>query len=124
VKDVIVIFNSTLKGNGYSVNRLTDVLLQVGWPLPPGLASRQWPTRSVGRLGGFGVGAPPQPQVRTRYQDVLVMASGEAFRSILAEDNYTPLNIANEAEYREVGRIFPLEEPGQELAFPRTLPFR
>ena len=41
-------------------------------------------------------------QVRTRYQAVLLTASAEAFKAILQEDDYTQIQVDDQAGYQEV----------------------
>eukprot|EP00730_Choanoeca_flexa_P020174 TRINITY_DN9864_c0_g1_i1.p1 TRINITY_DN9864_c0_g1~~TRINITY_DN9864_c0_g1_i1.p1 ORF type:complete len:771 (+),score=183.97 TRINITY_DN9864_c0_g1_i1:103-2415(+) len=90
VKQLIVDFNTTLNAHSYSVNRLTDVLLQV----------------------------------RSRYQAVLVMAAAEAFKAILAEDNYTQITVEVQSEYDKVVDLYPYpDKVFAELPCPKTFPF-
>eukprot|EP00045_Choanoeca_perplexa_P013903 m.159994 g.159994 ORF g.159994 m.159994 type:complete len:766 (+) comp16492_c0_seq23:100-2397(+) len=90
VKQLIVDFNATLNAHTYSVNRLTDVLLQV----------------------------------RSRYQAVLVVAASEAFKAILAEDNYTQITVDDPAAYDKVIELYPYpDKVFAELPCPKTFPF-
>ncbi|EDQ87312.1 uncharacterized protein MONBRDRAFT_27374 [Monosiga brevicollis MX1] len=64
-------------------------------------------------------------QVRSRYQAVLVTISTEAFKAILAEDNYNPLRLDNADQYRELLETYPFEDGATVGAtvFPRQLLF-
>ena len=64
-------------------------------------------------------------QVRSRYQAVLVIAASEAFKSILAEDNYTQITVETQKAYDEVIEQYPYpDKVFAELNCPKTFPFR
>ncbi|EGD78288.1 hypothetical protein PTSG_09354 [Salpingoeca rosetta] len=62
--------------------------------------------------------------IRERYQSVLLTSSGEVLRGILFSDNYTPLHVDTEEEYRALRAKYPFSDvPADEAELPHSLEF-
>ncbi|XP_068114279.1 exocyst complex component 6 isoform X3 [Hyperolius riggenbachi] len=62
-------------------------------------------------------------EVRDKYNETLLKKWAGMFRDIFEADNYSPIPVANEEEYRAVVSKFPFQDPeGDKLSFPKKLP--
>ncbi|XP_072281151.1 exocyst complex component 6 isoform X3 [Pyxicephalus adspersus] len=62
-------------------------------------------------------------EVRDKYNETLLKKWAGVFRDIFEADNYSPIPVANEEEYRAVVSKFPFQDPeGDKLSFPKKLP--
>ncbi|XP_075072247.1 exocyst complex component 6 isoform X3 [Mixophyes fleayi] len=62
-------------------------------------------------------------EVRDKYNETLLKKWAGLFRDIFEADNYSPIPVANEEEYRAVISKFPFQDPdGDKLSFPKKLP--
>ncbi|KAM9325071.1 exocyst complex component 6 [Gastrophryne carolinensis] len=62
-------------------------------------------------------------EVRDKYNETLLKKWAGVFRDIFDADNYSPIPVANEEEYRAVVSKFPFQDPdGDKLSFPKKLP--
>ncbi|XP_063818124.1 exocyst complex component 6-like isoform X2 [Pseudophryne corroboree] len=62
-------------------------------------------------------------EVRDKYNETLLKKWAGLFRDIFEGDNYSPIPVANEEEYRAVIGKFPFQDPdGDKLYFPKKLP--
>ncbi|XP_018414197.1 PREDICTED: exocyst complex component 6 isoform X4 [Nanorana parkeri] len=62
-------------------------------------------------------------EVRDKYNETLLKKWAGVFRDIFEADNYSPIPVANEEEYRAVVSRFPFQDPeGDKLSFPKKLP--
>ncbi|KAL4660945.1 exocyst complex component 6B isoform X2 [Arapaima gigas] len=63
-------------------------------------------------------------EIREQYGEILLKKWSSTFRQILDQDNYSPIPVSNEEEYRCIVGQFPFQDPEQEkLPFPKKLPF-
>uniref|UniRef100_A0A3Q2ZHA2 Exocyst complex component n=1 Tax=Kryptolebias marmoratus TaxID=37003 RepID=A0A3Q2ZHA2_KRYMA len=63
-------------------------------------------------------------EMREQYGEILLKRWNVTFRHILDQDNYSPIPVSTEQEYRHYGAQFPLQDPELEkLPFPKKLPF-
>ncbi|KAM9426457.1 exocyst complex component 6B isoform 2-T2 [Pholidichthys leucotaenia] len=63
-------------------------------------------------------------EMREQYGEILLKRWNITFRQILDQDNYSPIPVSTEQEYRRYTSQFPLQDPEVEkLPFPKKLPF-
>ncbi|XP_018416706.1 PREDICTED: exocyst complex component 6B isoform X5 [Nanorana parkeri] len=63
-------------------------------------------------------------EVRDQYSEILLKKWALVFRNILDADNYSPIPVSDEAEYRKILGQFPVQDPELEKQpFPRKFPF-
>ncbi|XP_028820704.1 exocyst complex component 6B isoform X3 [Denticeps clupeoides] len=63
-------------------------------------------------------------EMRDQYGEILLKKWNTSFRQILDLDNYSPIPVATEEDYRRVMGQFPFQDPELEkTAFPKKLPF-
>ncbi|XP_013866049.1 exocyst complex component 6B isoform X2 [Austrofundulus limnaeus] len=63
-------------------------------------------------------------EMREQYGEILLKKWNITFRHILDQDNYSPIPVSTELEYRNYASQFPLQDPELEkLPFPKKLPF-
>ncbi|XP_059755877.1 exocyst complex component 6 isoform X1 [Balaenoptera ricei] len=62
-------------------------------------------------------------EIRDQYNETLLKKWAGVFRDIFEEDNYSPIPIVNEEEYKTVISKFPFQDPDLEKqSFPKKLP--
>lgn len=90
IKNLIMLFNTTLRNYGYNVNQLSELL----------------------------------HEIRDHYNEVLMQRWVQVFREILDEENFLPIQVADQAEYDSVVASFPFQDSALEKAsFPKRFPF-
>uniref|UniRef100_A0A674MY66 Exocyst complex component n=1 Tax=Takifugu rubripes TaxID=31033 RepID=A0A674MY66_TAKRU len=63
-------------------------------------------------------------EMREQYGEILLKRWNITFRQVLDQDNYSPIPVSTEQEYRHYTSQFPLQDPELEkLPFPKKLPF-
>ncbi|XP_026154258.1 exocyst complex component 6B isoform X2 [Mastacembelus armatus] len=63
-------------------------------------------------------------EMREQYGEILLKRWNITFRQVLDQDNYSPIPVSTELEYRQYTSQFPLQDPELEkLPFPKKLPF-
>ncbi|KAJ8262599.1 hypothetical protein GJAV_G00168220 [Gymnothorax javanicus] len=63
-------------------------------------------------------------EIRDQYGEILLKKWNLTFREILDQDNYSPIPVATEEEYRCITGQFPFQDPELEkMSFPKKLPF-
>ncbi|XP_015199336.1 exocyst complex component 6B isoform X1 [Lepisosteus oculatus] len=63
-------------------------------------------------------------EIRDQYSEILLKKWNQVFREILDQDNYSPIPVSSEEEYRRIVGQFPFQDPELEkLPFPKKLPF-
>ncbi|RVE60748.1 hypothetical protein OJAV_G00183750 [Oryzias javanicus] len=63
-------------------------------------------------------------EMREQYGEILLKRWNVTFRQVLDQDNYSPIPVSTEEEYRHYTSQFPLQDPELEkLPFPKKLPF-
>uniref|UniRef100_A0A665VPV0 Exocyst complex component n=1 Tax=Echeneis naucrates TaxID=173247 RepID=A0A665VPV0_ECHNA len=63
-------------------------------------------------------------EMREQYGEILLKRWNLTFRQILDQDNYSPIPVSTEQEFRHYTSQFPLQDPELEkLSFPKKLPF-
>uniref|UniRef100_A0A8C5FX43 Exocyst complex component n=1 Tax=Gadus morhua TaxID=8049 RepID=A0A8C5FX43_GADMO len=63
-------------------------------------------------------------EMRDQYGEILLKKWTQTFRQILDQDNYSPIPVATEQEYKNYTSQFPLQDPElDKAAFPKKLPF-
>uniref|UniRef100_A0A3B5LFR3 Exocyst complex component n=1 Tax=Xiphophorus couchianus TaxID=32473 RepID=A0A3B5LFR3_9TELE len=63
-------------------------------------------------------------EMREQYGEILLKRWNITFRQILDQDNFSPIPVSTEQEYRQYTSQFPLQDPELEkLSFPKKLPF-
>ncbi|KAM4536648.1 exocyst complex component 6B isoform 1-T1 [Odontesthes bonariensis] len=63
-------------------------------------------------------------EIREQYGEILLKRWNITFRQVLDQDNYSPIPVSTEQEYRQYTSQFPLQDPELEkLPFPKKLPF-
>uniref|UniRef100_A0A3Q2QW93 Exocyst complex component n=1 Tax=Fundulus heteroclitus TaxID=8078 RepID=A0A3Q2QW93_FUNHE len=63
-------------------------------------------------------------EIREQYGEILLKRWNVTFRQILDQDNFSPIPVSTEQEYRQYTSQFPLQDPELEkLPFPKKLPF-
>ncbi|XP_056156047.1 exocyst complex component 6B isoform X2 [Lampris incognitus] len=63
-------------------------------------------------------------EMREQYGEILLKRWNITFRQILDQDNYSPIPVATEEEYKHYTSQFPLQDPElDKLPFPKKLPF-
>ncbi|KAJ8332159.1 hypothetical protein SKAU_G00428390 [Synaphobranchus kaupii] len=63
-------------------------------------------------------------EIRDQYGEILLKKWNLTFRQILDQDNYSPIPVATEEEYRCITGQFPFQDPELEkMPFPKKLPF-
>lgn len=63
-------------------------------------------------------------EMREQYGEILLKRWNITFRQVLDQDNYSPIPVSSEEEYRLYTSQFPLQDPELEkLPFPKKLPF-
>ncbi|XP_049552474.1 exocyst complex component 6 isoform X4 [Orcinus orca] len=62
-------------------------------------------------------------EIRDQYNETLLKKWAGVFRDIFEEDNYSPIPIVNEEEYKTVISKFPFQDPDiEKQSFPKKLP--
>uniref|UniRef100_A0A672J7Q6 Exocyst complex component n=1 Tax=Salarias fasciatus TaxID=181472 RepID=A0A672J7Q6_SALFA len=63
-------------------------------------------------------------EMREQYGEILLKRWNITFRQVLDQDNYSPIPVSTEQEYRSYTAQFPLQDPDlDKLPFPKKLPF-
>uniref|UniRef100_A0A8C7Z5V7 Exocyst complex component n=1 Tax=Oryzias sinensis TaxID=183150 RepID=A0A8C7Z5V7_9TELE len=63
-------------------------------------------------------------EMREQYGEILLKRWNITFRQVLDQDNYSPIPVSTEEEYRHYTSQFPMQDPELEkLPFPKKLPF-
>uniref|UniRef100_A0AAQ5Z640 Exocyst complex component n=1 Tax=Amphiprion ocellaris TaxID=80972 RepID=A0AAQ5Z640_AMPOC len=63
-------------------------------------------------------------EMREQYGEILLKRWNITFRQVLDQDNYSPIPVSTEDEFRHYTSQFPLQDPELEkLPFPKKLPF-
>ncbi|XP_037116146.1 exocyst complex component 6B isoform X1 [Syngnathus acus] len=63
-------------------------------------------------------------EMREQYGEILLKRWNVTFRQVLDQDNFSPIPVSTEQEYRHYTSQFPLQDPELEkLPFPKKLPF-
>ncbi|XP_035462106.2 exocyst complex component 6B isoform X3 [Scophthalmus maximus] len=63
-------------------------------------------------------------EMRDQYGEILLKRWNVTFRQVLDQDNYSPIPVSTEQEYRHYTSQFPQQDPELEkLPFPKKLPF-
>ncbi|XP_035004410.1 exocyst complex component 6B isoform X3 [Hippoglossus stenolepis] len=63
-------------------------------------------------------------EIREQYGEILLKRWNIAFRQVLDQDNFSPIPVSTEEEFRHYTSLFPLQDPELEkLPFPKKLPF-
>ncbi|XP_068611692.1 exocyst complex component 6B [Brachionichthys hirsutus] len=63
-------------------------------------------------------------EIRDQYGEILLKRWNVTFRHVLDLDNYSPIPVSTEQEYKQYSSQFPLQDPELEkLPFPKKLPF-
>ncbi|XP_072543794.1 exocyst complex component 6B [Salminus brasiliensis] len=63
-------------------------------------------------------------EMRDQYGEILLKKWNQSFRQIIDQDNYSPIPVATEEEYRQIAGQFPFQDPESEkMSFPKKLPF-
>ncbi|KAM6959769.1 exocyst complex component 6B isoform 1-T1 [Tautogolabrus adspersus] len=63
-------------------------------------------------------------EMREQYGEILLKRWNLTFRQVLDQDNFSPIPVSTEQEYRHYTSQFPLQDPELEkLTFPKKLPF-
>ncbi|MBN3307153.1 exocyst complex component 6B isoform X2 [Amia ocellicauda] len=63
-------------------------------------------------------------EIRDQYSEILLKKWNLVFRQILDQDNYSPIPVVSEEEYRHFMGQFPFQDPElDKLPFPKKLPF-
>ncbi|KAJ3585517.1 hypothetical protein NHX12_014236 [Muraenolepis orangiensis] len=63
-------------------------------------------------------------EMRDQYGEILLKKWTHTFRQILDQDNYSPIPVETEQEYKHYTSQFPLQDPElDKAAFPKKLPF-
>uniref|UniRef100_A0AAR2IPM5 Exocyst complex component n=1 Tax=Pygocentrus nattereri TaxID=42514 RepID=A0AAR2IPM5_PYGNA len=63
-------------------------------------------------------------EMRDQYGEILLKKWNQSFRQIIDQDNYSPIPVATEEEYRRITGQFPFQDPELEkMSFPKKLPF-
>uniref|UniRef100_A0A3B3I1F4 Exocyst complex component n=1 Tax=Oryzias latipes TaxID=8090 RepID=A0A3B3I1F4_ORYLA len=63
-------------------------------------------------------------EMREQYGEILLKRWNITFRQVLDQDNYSPIPVSTEEEYRHYTSLFPMQDPELEkLPFPKKLPF-
>ncbi|XP_036843073.1 exocyst complex component 6B isoform X2 [Oncorhynchus mykiss] len=63
-------------------------------------------------------------EMREQYGEILLKKWNLAFRQVLDQDNFSPIPVATEEEYRQFTSQFPFQDPElDKLPFPKKLPF-
>nr|XP_061810642.1 exocyst complex component 6B-like isoform X4 [Nerophis lumbriciformis] len=63
-------------------------------------------------------------EMREQYGEILLKKWNLTFRQVLDQDNFSPIPVSTEQEYRHYMSQFPLQDPELEkLPFPKKLPF-
>ncbi|XP_043953466.1 exocyst complex component 6B isoform X1 [Gambusia affinis] len=63
-------------------------------------------------------------EMREQYGEILLKRWNITFRQILDQDNFSPIPVSTEQEYRQYTSQFPFQDPDLEkLSFPKKLPF-
>ncbi|XP_051656512.1 exocyst complex component 6 isoform X2 [Manacus candei] len=61
-------------------------------------------------------------EIRDQYNETLLKKWSGLFRDIFEADNYSPIPVANEEEYKIVISKFPFQDPELDKSFPKKLP--
>ncbi|XP_027263254.1 exocyst complex component 6 isoform X2 [Cricetulus griseus] len=61
-------------------------------------------------------------EIRDQYNETLLKKWAGIFRDIFEEDNYSPIPIGSEEEYKVVISKFPFQDPDLEKSFPKKFP--
>ncbi|KAI4895765.1 hypothetical protein NFI96_024065 [Prochilodus magdalenae] len=86
----VICVDVCIKGYGFPVNQLFDMLLEM----------------------------------RDQYGEILLKKWNHSFRQIIDQDNYSPIPVTTEEEYRRITSQFPFQDPELEkMPFPKKLPF-
>ncbi|XP_044196534.1 exocyst complex component 6B isoform X5 [Thunnus albacares] len=63
-------------------------------------------------------------EMREQYGEILLKKWNITFRQVLDQDNYSPIPVSTEQEYKHYTSQFPLQDPElDKLPFPKKLPF-
>uniref|UniRef100_A0A6Q2XNC5 Exocyst complex component n=1 Tax=Esox lucius TaxID=8010 RepID=A0A6Q2XNC5_ESOLU len=63
-------------------------------------------------------------EMREQYGEILLKKWNLTFRQALDQDNYSPIPVATEEDYRQFSSQFPFQDPDlDKLPFPKKLPF-
>ncbi|XP_077356155.1 exocyst complex component 6B isoform X2 [Festucalex cinctus] len=63
-------------------------------------------------------------EMREQYSEILLKRWNVTFRQVLDQDNFSPIPVSTEQDYRHYTSQFPLQDPELEkLPFPKKLPF-
>ncbi|KAJ8008530.1 hypothetical protein DPEC_G00105830 [Dallia pectoralis] len=63
-------------------------------------------------------------EMRDQYGEILLKKWNLTFRQALDQDNYSPIPVATEEDYRQLTSQFPFQDPDlDKLPFPKKLPF-
>uniref|UniRef100_A0A8B9JW88 Exocyst complex component n=1 Tax=Astyanax mexicanus TaxID=7994 RepID=A0A8B9JW88_ASTMX len=63
-------------------------------------------------------------EMRDQYGEILLKKWNLSFRQIIDQDNYSPIPVSTEEEYRRISGQFPFQDPELEkMSFPKKLPF-
>ncbi|XP_023693903.1 exocyst complex component 6B isoform X2 [Paramormyrops kingsleyae] len=63
-------------------------------------------------------------EIRDQYGEILLKKWNGTFRQILDQDNYSPISVVSEEEYRCILGQFPFHDPElDKMAFPKKVPF-
>ncbi|XP_061769048.1 exocyst complex component 6B isoform X2 [Nerophis ophidion] len=63
-------------------------------------------------------------EIREQYGEILMKRWNITFRQVLDQDNFSPIPVSTEEEYRHYTSLFPLQDPQlDKLPFPKKLPF-
>ncbi|XP_077961539.1 exocyst complex component 6B isoform X1 [Gasterosteus aculeatus] len=63
-------------------------------------------------------------EMREQYGEILLKRWNVTFRQVLDQDNFSPIPVSTEEEYKHYTAQFPLEDPElDKLPFPKKLPF-
>ncbi|XP_054656067.1 exocyst complex component 6B [Dunckerocampus dactyliophorus] len=63
-------------------------------------------------------------EMREQYGEILLKRWNVTFRQVLDQDNFSPIPVSSEQEYRHYTSQFPLQDPQlDKLPFPKKLPF-
>lgn len=121
VKQLIVLFNLTLQGYGYNVNRLFDIVLDMRERYTALLAAEFTKVRCALRAPGAGWRAGP-PARRVFPSRALLW--WQAFVDIFKADDYAPVQAENDAAFKAALASFPMDDRTLfEAPYPRTFPF-
>ncbi|XP_064382497.1 exocyst complex component 6B-like isoform X2 [Halichondria panicea] len=90
IKQLVVWFCHTLRGYGFEVDKLYEVLLEI----------------------------------REQYDELLMRAWGDSFTELFDSDDYTPIMVSTDEQFKGVLEIFPYKDTDLEASpFPKSFPF-